>query len=171
MDHEPVWSLYVFVEPSPVPHLTFVLLLEPSLGVSHPPIGSAHRATRLSAALSCGFTSSVHSGAPGNRTPISWVQAKCLPVRPASRTSRGPSGNGTRPRAPTDRTSVGRLPQRRTTLRAVPAQTLTDRLSKVVPDGVEPSFPGCEPSVVAVGPRDRVANQDSRKARPQGLEP
>jgi hypothetical protein len=24
----------------------------------------------------------------------------------------------------------------------------------VVPDGVEPSFPGCEPSVVAVGPRD-----------------
>ncbi len=26
----------------------------------------------------------------------------------------------------------------------------------VVPDGVEPSFPGCGPSVVAVGPRDRV---------------
>ena len=24
------------------------------------------------------------SGAPGNRTPITWVQAKCLPVRPAS---------------------------------------------------------------------------------------
>ena len=27
---------------------------------------------------------------------------------------------------------------------------------QVVPDGVEPSFPGCDPSVVAVGPRDRV---------------
>ena len=26
----------------------------------------------------------------------------------------------------------------------------------VVPDGVEPSFPGCRPGVVAVGPRDRV---------------
>ena len=25
------------------------------------------------------------SGAPGKRTPITWVQAKCLPVRPASR--------------------------------------------------------------------------------------
>src|SRR3989304_6549838 len=25
----------------------------------------------------------------------------------------------------------------------------------VVPDGVEPSFPGCRPGVVAVGPRDR----------------
>ena len=29
-------------------------------------------------------------------------------------------------------------------------------MSPVVPDGVEPSFPGCDPSVVAVGPRDRV---------------
>ncbi len=27
---------------------------------------------------------------------------------------------------------------------------------QVVPDGVEPSFPGCRPGVVAVGPRDRV---------------
>ena len=30
-------------------------------------------------------TSTQGSGAPGNRTPITWVQAKCLPVRPASR--------------------------------------------------------------------------------------
>jgi hypothetical protein len=28
--------------------------------------------------------------------------------------------------------------------------------AKVVPDGVEPSFPGCGPGVVAVGPRDHV---------------
>ena len=70
---------------------------------------------------------------------------------------------------------------------------------KVVPDGIEPSFPGCEPSVVAVGPRDCVAKVDPpgiapgspacdtgifllddepnlrakvrSKARPQGLEP
>ena len=27
--------------------------------------------------------------------------------------------------------------------------------SRVVPDGVEPSSPGCEPGAVAVGPRDR----------------
>lgn len=29
---------------------------------------------------------------------------------------------------------------------------------QVVPDGIEPSFPGCEPSVVAVGPRDCVTS-------------
>lgn len=29
----------------------------------------------------------------------------------------------------------------------------------VVPDGIEPSFPGCEPSVVAVGPRDQVVRE------------
>ena len=38
--------------------------------------------------------------------------------------------------------------------------------SKAVPDGIEPSFPGCEPSVVAVGPRDCVAKVD-----PPGIAP
>ena len=45
--------------------------------------------------------------------------------------------------------------------------------SKVVPDGIEPSFPGCEPSVVAVGPRDCVvkwthpeSHRDLRLATP-----
>ena len=37
---------------------------------------------------------------------------------------------------------------------------------QVVPDGIEPSFPGCEPSVVAVGPRDCVAKVD-----PPGIAP
>ena len=42
----------------------------------------------------------------------------------------------------------------------------------VVPDGVEPSFPGCGPSVVAVGPRDhcewshRESHPDFRVADP-----
>ncbi len=93
LDHEPVWFLFVFVEPLTVPHFTFVLFLESPFGVSHPPKGSTHCATHLSAAFSCGFTSSVHSGAPGNRTPITWVQAKRLPVGPAPRDSKGPSGN------------------------------------------------------------------------------
>lgn len=31
---------------------------------------------------------------------------------------------------------------------------ISGRYFRVVPDGFEPSFPGCEPSVVAVGPRD-----------------
>ena len=36
----------------------------------------------------------------------------------------------------------------------------------VVPDGVEPSFPGCGPSVVAVGPRDRVFQVESPGVAP-----
>ena len=45
--------------------------------------------------------------------------------------------------------------------------------SSVIPDGIEPSFPGCEPSVVAVGPRDGVfqwthpeSHRDLRLATP-----
>ena len=38
--------------------------------------------------------------------------------------------------------------------------------AKVVPDGVEPSFPGCGPSVVAVGPRDRVFQVESPGVAP-----
>ncbi len=62
--------------------------------------------------------------------------------------------------------SLGFRPSRSTD--GVPGHVV---LSKVVPDGIEPSFPGCEPSVVAVGPRDRVPNESSPQARPQGLEP
>ena len=36
----------------------------------------------------------------------------------------------------------------------------------VVPDGVEPSFPGCGPSVVAVGPRDRMFKWSHRESHP-----
>lgn len=53
------------------------------------------------------------SGPPGTRTPISWVQTKCLPLGPAARTSRGPSGSWTRPSS---------LPRR------CAAETPTDRL-------------------------------------------
>ena len=38
--------------------------------------------------------------------------------------------------------------------------------AKVVPDGVEPSFPGCGPRVVAVGPRDRVSQVESPGVAP-----
>ena len=36
----------------------------------------------------------------------------------------------------------------------------------VVPDGIEPSFPGCGPSVVAIGPRDRVSQVESPGVAP-----
>ncbi len=36
----------------------------------------------------------------------------------------------------------------------------------VVPDGIEPSFPGCGPSVVAIGPRDRVFQVESPGVAP-----
>ncbi len=87
LDHDPVWFLLVVSEPLTIPHFALVLLLETSPGVAHPPKRCTHRASNLSAAFSGGLSSSVHSGAPGNRTPITWVQAKCLPVRPASRCS------------------------------------------------------------------------------------
>ena len=38
---------------------------------------------------------------------------------------------------------------------------------RLVPDGIEPSFPGCEPSVVAVGPRDRVGKWTHRELHQQ----
>ena len=37
----------------------------------------------------------------------------------------------------------------------------------VVPDGVEPSFPGCRPGVVAVGPRDRISPVESPGVAPE----
>ena len=40
---------------------------------------------------------------------------------------------------------------------------------QVVPDGIEPSFPGCEPSVVAVGPRDCVQAEAVRLELTSGL--
>ena len=36
----------------------------------------------------------------------------------------------------------------------------------VVPDGIEPSFPGCGPSVVAIGPRDRIVKVESPGVAP-----
>ena len=36
---------------------------------------------------------------------------------------------------------------------------------RVVPDGLEPSFPGCRPGVVAAGPRDSVFRSGSRETR------
>jgi hypothetical protein len=40
---------------------------------------------------------------------------------------------------------------------------------QVVPDGVEPSFPGCGPSVVAVGPRDRGENDEIQMTNVEGM--
>ncbi len=39
----------------------------------------------------------------------------------------------------------------------------------VVPDGVEPSFPGCRPGVVAVGPRDHVFQVESPGVAPGSM--
>ena len=95
LDHEPSVVSCLF-QPVAIPHLQFILGPEPAFRVAHPAMGRTHRAADLSAPLSCGLSSSTHSGAPGNRTPITWVQAKRLPVGPAPHIVRGPSGNRTR---------------------------------------------------------------------------
>ena len=41
--------------------------------------------------------------------------------------------------------------------------------AEVVPDGVEPSFPGCGPSVVAAGPRDRGGSDEIRMTNVEGM--
>ena len=85
LDHEPDWLPLVFQKPHVVTHFTFVLYIESSLGITQPTIPSAERTAHAATSFAGGLSSATHSGAPGNRTPITWVQAKCLPVRPASR--------------------------------------------------------------------------------------
>ena len=89
------------------------------------------------------------SGSGGSRThsiPGSkprW-SAGCLPSRSAQ------SGSRTRKRSGLSRAALPRW-----------------RIwAEVVPDGVEPSFPGCRPGVVAVGPRDRVSQVESPGVAP-----
>ena len=60
--------------------------------------------------------------------------------------------------------SLGVRPSRSTD--GVPGRVVS---IKVVPDGIEPSFPGCEPSVVAVGPRDYVQAEAVRLELTSGL--
>ncbi len=92
---------------------------------------------------------SLLSGSGGSRThsiPGSkprW-SAGCLPSRCAQ------SGSRTRKRSGLSRAA---LPGWRT-------------WANVAPDGVEPSFPGCGPSVVAVGPRGCVAQVESPGVAP-----
>ena len=68
------------------------------------------------------------SGPPRTRTPISWVQTKCLPLGPAALHTRGPFGN---------RTRSSSLPRR------CAAGTPTDQ--SVIPDGIEPSLSWLSP--------------------------
>ena len=70
--------------------------------------------------------------------------ANCLPSRSAQ------NGSRTRKRSGLSRAA---LPRWRT-------------WARVVPDGIEPSFPGCRPGVVAVGPRDRVSQVESPGVAP-----
>jgi hypothetical protein len=84
---------------------------------------------------------------PGSRTPISWLQARCHPVRPAARVSdpsRGPPESRTRSASLQERDAPG-----------TPADHCRRRsMNRVVPEGIEPPFPLCKRGVVAVGPRD-----------------
>ncbi len=70
-----------------ISNLSFVFGFESSLRVSHPAKRCTHREAHATPSFASSLSSSTHSGAPGSRTPITWVQAKCLPVRPASRCS------------------------------------------------------------------------------------
>ncbi len=99
-------------EPTTVSHLLFILCLETAFRVAHPPMGRTHGATYVSATFASSSSSSAHSGPPGSRTPITWVQTKRPPIERAALCLRGPSGTRTRSSA---------LPRRRA------ASTPTDR--------------------------------------------
>ena len=84
------------------------------------------------------------SGLPGSRTPISWLQARRRPVGPAARGRLSVEGSALRARK--------RDANRNLLALNAPLSTLN---LPMIPDGVEPPFPGCRPGVVATGPRDR----------------
>jgi hypothetical protein len=54
------------------------------------------------------------------------------------------------------RESNPHLPSGRTVLAGRPGEPVSGYLPLVIPDGLEPSLTGCEPAVVAAGPRDQV---------------
>ena len=99
--------------------------------------GCSTRAYSFSSGSGGGRTHSI----PGSKPRWS---AGCLPSRSAQ------SGSRTRKHS-----GLGRA--------ALPCWRIW---AKVVPDGIEPSFPGCRPSVVAVGPRDRVSQVESPGVAP-----
>lgn len=107
------------------------------------------------------------SGVPGNRTPITCVQNRCLPI--------GPEPHQMAPRI--QRTGIRRLKKVKSFLHSINSNEYPEQGSnlqtfgfkpnrssvwrtwasfhQIVQDGVEPSFPVCKTGVVAVGPQDR----------------
>ena len=68
LDHEPSVVSSPF-QPATIPHLPFILGLESTLGVAHPPKAGAHGAPDISATFASGFSSSAHSGPAGESNP------------------------------------------------------------------------------------------------------
>ena len=52
-----------------IPHFLFILGPEPASRVAHPAMGRTHRAADLPATLSCGLSTSAHSGPAGESNP------------------------------------------------------------------------------------------------------
>ena len=84
LDDEPLLAFFT-VESFTILHLSLILGLESALRIAHPPKGSAHGAAHTPATFASGFSSATHSGPPGSRTPITWVQAKRPPIERAAR--------------------------------------------------------------------------------------
>ena len=118
----------------------------------------------------------------GSRTPISWLQARRHPVRPAAHSHS--IGRSIGPRSARESNSVPLLtteacrrrtrgpsyfrpgegpPESRTRPPCLQGRHAphTPADHRVVPEGVEPPFPLCKRGVVAIGPRDVVFSFDS----------
>ena len=67
-----------------IPNLIFVFRFETTFRVSHPAKRRTHRAAHAATSFASSFSSATHSGPPGSRTPITWVQAKRPTIKRAA---------------------------------------------------------------------------------------
>jgi hypothetical protein len=128
LDDEPI--VVASLQPLAITYLAFVFRLESSRCVAQPPMLRTHLASHAPATFSSSLSSTSHSGPPGNRTPIAWVQTKRLPVGPAARVF--------------ERSAVGLEPG----LRPYHGRVLPEHLqtvTSVIPGGVEPPLSWLSP--------------------------
>jgi hypothetical protein len=123
------------------------------------------------------------NGAPESRTPISAVRARRPPLGRAPRKLkwRRWGSNPSRLLARQPRPPGTCAPKSRSVRDSNPVFLPTKEACRrntyrptVIPDGIEPSPPGCKPGILAIEPRDRDASGPSvvgrrQSARPPGL--
>ena len=110
-------------EPATVSYLLFILRLETSFRIAHPPMGGTHTAPHVSATFASVFSSSAHSGPAGESNPDLLVAGQV-----SSRWSSRPSSQ----------TSVRESTRSPSLPRRCATGTPTDR--RVIPAGIEPAL-------------------------------